>query len=161
VTGWEWKVRAIFGVTPGEWSEVRTFNVEPVDTDCPSMSGRVATVSGSWDGTTYRIGGLFTVAGAGPVDATVTVSGFTGPLHLALLGFNPQGGASTCNTEWLAQPVPWGPTTSAPTLTGHWDALLPGTYCLNVASSVPFPPNSSPPYSYPPPYSWDGTLSYP
>ena len=33
--GWCWKVRAKVGREWGEWSEVRCFDVEPLDTDCP------------------------------------------------------------------------------------------------------------------------------
>ena len=161
LTGWTWKVRAIVGTTPGEWTEPRTFNVEPVNTDCPSLPEEVASASGSWNGTTYHISGTFTVGSIGPVDATATVSGFAGPMHLSLLGFNPQGGANSCNEQWLPQPVPWGPTMSGSTITAHWDGVAPGMYCLIVASSEPFPPNSSPPYSYPPPYTWVGTITHP
>ena len=33
--GWEWKVQAEVNGAFGVFSEARTFNVEPVDTDCP------------------------------------------------------------------------------------------------------------------------------
>lgn len=33
-SGWTWKVKAFIGGTWREWSEIRTFNLEPVGTDC-------------------------------------------------------------------------------------------------------------------------------
>jgi hypothetical protein len=33
--GWRWRVRARFDDAWGEWSPERTFNVEPLNTDCP------------------------------------------------------------------------------------------------------------------------------
>ncbi len=33
--GWTWRVRAEVNGTWGDWSETRTFDVEPLDTDCP------------------------------------------------------------------------------------------------------------------------------
>jgi hypothetical protein len=36
--GWVWKVRAMVGGQWGEWSELRTFDVEPVDSDPPSLA---------------------------------------------------------------------------------------------------------------------------
>jgi hypothetical protein len=33
--GWRWKVRALVGDEWSEWSEERTFDVEPINTDCP------------------------------------------------------------------------------------------------------------------------------
>jgi hypothetical protein len=35
--GWKWKVRAEVNNVWGPWSEERSFDVEPVDTDCPSI----------------------------------------------------------------------------------------------------------------------------
>jgi len=35
--GWTWKVRAEVGGIWGAWSEIRTFDVEPVNTDPPSQ----------------------------------------------------------------------------------------------------------------------------
>ena len=32
--GWKWKVRAFSGGNWGEWSEIRTFDVELINTDC-------------------------------------------------------------------------------------------------------------------------------
>ncbi len=32
--GWQWRVRAVVNGGYGEWSELRTFTVEPVNTDC-------------------------------------------------------------------------------------------------------------------------------
>lgn len=126
------------------------------DATCaPVQSRHVISVSGSWDGTTFWFAGLFTVATAGPVDATVTVSGFTDPMRLVLLGFNPEGPqGNTCNMQWLPSPLPPGPTMSPPTITAHWDAILPGTYCLNVGWATAMWP-------YPPPYSWTATITYP
>jgi hypothetical protein len=34
LTGWAWKVKAYVGGEWREWTEERTFNLEPVDTDC-------------------------------------------------------------------------------------------------------------------------------
>jgi hypothetical protein len=115
---------------------------------------QVTTVTGSWKGTSYSFAELFTVPSNGPVDATATVSGYTGPLRLALLGFNPQGGTSTCSTVWLPTSLPPGPTMNPPKITAHWDGVPPGTYCLNVVStSTPL---------YPPlPYNWTATITYP
>lgn len=36
--GWRWRVRAFVNGAWSEWSEERTFDVEPVDTDCPVAS---------------------------------------------------------------------------------------------------------------------------
>ena len=38
-TGWTWKVRALVDGEEGEWSEVREFSVEPVDSDCEDDEG--------------------------------------------------------------------------------------------------------------------------
>lgn len=120
----------------------------------PTPSRHVITVTGSWNGTSYSFAGLFTVAMTGPVDAIATVSGYDGPLRLVLLGFNPEGPAgNTCNTQWLPTPLPRGPTMNPPTITAHWDAVPPATYCLNVVT--PFVP------PYPPPYNWTATITYP
>jgi len=129
------------------------------DAECQAIpSHRVVNVTGTWNGTSYSFSGLFTVSSTGPVDATVTVSATdpTWPLQLALLGYdaqapNPPG---TCSTLWLPTPLPPGPSMSPPTVSAHWDAVPPGTYCLNVVSSTPVPP-------YPPPYSWAATITYP
>lgn len=118
----------------------------------PTPSRRVITVTGFWDGASYWFAGLFTVASTGPVDATATVSGFTDPMRLALLGLSPQGGS--CGTQWLATDLPPGPTMDPPTITAHWDVVPPGTYCLNVVSVAGMPP-------YPPAYSWTATITYP
>lgn len=124
------------------------------DASCiPTLARQVITVTGFWNGTYFGFAGLFTVASTGPVDATATVSGYTDPLRLVLLGFNSQGGNSTCSTQWLPTPLPPGPTMTPPTITAHWDAVPPGTYCLNVVTpSVP---------PYPPPYNWTVTITYP
>lgn len=125
------------------------------DTSCvPTLARHEIAVNGSWNGTYYALGGLFTVAATGPVDATVTVTGFADPMRLGLLGYNPQGGASTCSTLWLPTPLPSGPTMNPPTVTAHWDAVPPGTYCLNAVTAAAVPP-------WPPPYSWTGTVTYP
>lgn len=34
--GWRWKVRALVNGAWGEWSTERTYDVEPLNTDCPS-----------------------------------------------------------------------------------------------------------------------------
>jgi hypothetical protein len=126
-----------------------------LDAAClPVPSRRVTTVTGSWNGTSYLFFGLFTVAATGPVDAEATVSGFTGPMRLALLGYNPQAQNSTCNTQWLPAVLPPGPTMDAPEITAHWGSVPPGTYCLNVVGTSPVPP-------FPPPYSWTVTIAYP
>jgi hypothetical protein len=39
--GWRWKVRAMVAGTWGEWSPERTFDVEPVNTDCPPYGRRL------------------------------------------------------------------------------------------------------------------------
>lgn len=121
-------------------------------------SRRVVTVTGSWNGTSYLFSGLFTVESTGPVDATATVSATdpTWPLHFGLLGYDPQAPnpPGTCSTLWLPTALPAGPTMNPPTIEAHWDAVPPGTYCLNVASSTPVPP-------YPPPYTWTATIIYP
>lgn len=44
--GWTWKVRAMAGGEWGEWSETRTFDVEPVNTDPPLPSSLPSTGSG-------------------------------------------------------------------------------------------------------------------
>ncbi|MGH8727108.1 MAG: TIR domain-containing protein [Burkholderiales bacterium] len=36
--GWQWKVRAQVGDDWGEWSKTRTFDVEPLDTDCKTVA---------------------------------------------------------------------------------------------------------------------------
>ena len=36
--GWIWKVRAFVNGEWGDWSEVRTFDVEPINTDCPLLN---------------------------------------------------------------------------------------------------------------------------
>lgn len=122
--------------------------------DCePVLSRTTITVTGRWDGSTYFLT-KFTVSSEGPVDATVTVNGFTGQMRLALLGYNPDAPVSTCSTAWLSIPVPIGPTMQTPTISAQWDAIPPGTYCLNVVTALPVPP-------YPAPYSWTGTVTYP
>lgn len=121
----------------------------------PTPIRRVIAVTGLWDGTTYWFAGLFTVASTGPVDATATVTGFTDPMRMALLGFNPQApGGNSCGTQWLPTPLPSGPTMNPPTITAHWDSVPPGTYCLNVVTATPVPP-------WPAPYSWTATITYP
>jgi len=44
--GWTWRVRALVGSEWGEWSETRTFDVEPVNTDPPAPSSLPSTGSG-------------------------------------------------------------------------------------------------------------------
>jgi len=44
--GWTWRVRAMVGSEWGEWSETRTFDVEPVNTDPPAPSSLPSTGSG-------------------------------------------------------------------------------------------------------------------
>ena len=129
------------------------------DADCQAVqSRRVTTATGSWNGTSFRFSGLLTIPSTGPVDATATVVGAdpTWPLRLVLLGYNPQAPTppGTCGTQWLPMPLPPGPAMSPPTITAHWDAVPPGTYCLNVTSSIPVPP-------FPPPYSWTVTITHP
>lgn len=125
------------------------------DASCvPTLARHEIAVTGSWNRTYFALGGLFTVASTGPVDATVTVTGFADPMRVVLLGYNPQGGASTCSTVWLPTPLPSGPAMSPPTVTAHWDAVPPGTYCLNAVTATPVPP-------WPPSYSWTGTVTYP
>jgi hypothetical protein len=129
------------------------------DADCrPVVSRQVGSLEGRWDGTSYWFEGLFTVASTGPVDAVATISGAdsTWPLRLALLGYSagapsPPG---SCSTNWLPTELPVGPTMYPPTVTAHWDAIPPGTYCLNVVSAQPVPP-------YPDPYTWSVTITYP
>jgi len=118
----------------------------------PIPSRRVTTVTGTWDGTSFLFAGLFTVASTGPVDAVATVSGFTDPMRLVLLGFNPQD--SSCGTQWLPAVLPLGPTMDPPEITAHWEAVPPGTYCLNVVGTIPVPP-------FPPPYTWTVTITHP
>src|SRR5688572_22500699 len=62
------------------------------DETCRPVESRRFQVTGNWDGASFIFAGLFTVASGGPVDAVVTVSATdpTWPLHLALLGYNPQ-----------------------------------------------------------------------
>ena len=124
----------------------------------PVESRRSLGVTGNWGGTSFSFAGLFTVASPGPVDAVANVSATDGtwPLHLALLGYNPlaPNPPGSCSTLWLPAVLPAGPTMHPPTITAHWDAVPPGTYCLNVVSSNPVPP-------YPPPYGWTATITYP
>ena len=115
----------------------------------PVTTRRTITVTGLWNGTSYLFFGLFTVTSAGPVDATATVAGFTGSMHLALLGFN----NNICSTFNLPAPLANGPEMNAPTISAHWDTVPPGTYCLNVVPTATVPP--------PPPYSWTATITYP
>ena len=119
----------------------------------PVLSRRVVTVTGTWDGTSYHFSGLFTVAYEGPVDAVATVTGHTGLMRLGLLGYK-AGEPSSCSTYWLPEPIPPGPSMNTPTITGHFDDVPPGTYCLNVVKGTTVPP-------YPPPYSWTATITYP
>jgi hypothetical protein len=124
----------------------------------PVESRRSIQVTGNWTGTSFFFNGLFTVTSTGPVDAiaNVTATDPAWPLHLALLGHNPQAPnpPGTCSTLWLPALLPAGPTALPPTVSAHWDEVPPGTYCLNVVSSSFVPP-------YPPPYSWTATITYP
>jgi hypothetical protein len=119
----------------------------------PVPARRTITVTGEWNGTSYRFYGLFTVAYRGPVDATAVVDGYVGEMRLGLLGYK-AGEANSCSTVWLPEPLPPGPHMNTPTITAHWDDVPPGTYCLNVVSTTPAPP-------WPPPYSWTATITYP
>lgn len=122
--------------------------------DCePVLSRTTVTATGRWTGSTYFLS-KFTVSSEGPVDAIATVSGFTGQMRLALLGYNPNAPVSTCSTAWLSIPVPIGPTMQTPTISAQWDEIPAGTYCLNVVTAAPVPP-------YPEPYSWTATITYP
>ena len=122
--------------------------------DCDAGAPRATLdTSGRWDGTNrYEFADLFTVGSVGPVDATTTVTGFTGSMYLALLGFDPATGM--CREEFTPTPIPRGPVMETPTITAHWDAVPVGTYCLNVVGAAPAPP-------YPPAYTWTATITYP
>ena len=124
------------------------------DDSCNAVTARhTITVSGSWDGNaSFFFSGLFTVSSEGPVDANATVTGFSGEMRLALLGFDASSG--TCSTIWLPEPLPAGPGMNTPTITAHWDLVPAGTYCLNVVQTAPVPP-------WPGPYSWTATITYP
>jgi hypothetical protein len=124
------------------------------DSECePVPSRRVITVTGQWDGTSYHFYGLFTVAYEGPVDAVATVTGYSGLMRVGLLGYK-AGEPSSCSTYWLPKPIPPGPAMNTPVITGHFDDVPPGTYCLNVVKGTTVPP-------YPPPYSWTVSITYP
>lgn len=127
--------------------------------DCrPVLARQATTVTGTWNGTSSSFSGLFTVTKTGPVDATAIVSDAdpAWPLRLVLLGYNPVGTnpPGTCSTLWLPTELSPGPAANPPTITAQWDAVAPGTYCLNVASAVPVPP-------YPAPFSWTATIMHP
>lgn len=125
------------------------------DGDCEPVQSRTTTaVSGRWTGTVYYLSRFTVSAAGGPVDASLTVTGFEGEMRIALLGYNPAAPVSTCSTEWLAIPTPIGPGMETPTISARWDDIPAGTYCLNVVTTTPVPP-------YPEPYSWTGTVTYP
>ena len=124
------------------------------DAECrATVSAQLITVTGAWNGTAFLFYQLFTVTNAGPVDAVVTVSGFSEPMRLALLGYNAQ--THTCSLNWPGTPLPISPAMNPPVITAHWEDVPAGTYCLNV---VPLAPVSAIP---PPPYSWSATITYP
>jgi hypothetical protein len=118
----------------------------------------MSTLSGMCQGTdtapVCTIPGTFTVANIGAVDATAVVSGFDGPMALAILGYDadPTTGG-TCSVVFLTAPLPTGSVTTAPIVTGHWDTVPAGTYCLNVAP-VPVP-------DIIPQYTWTVTVDHP
>jgi hypothetical protein len=124
----------------------------------PAPVRTMSTLSGICQGTynapLCTFTGTVTVASAGAVDATATVSGFAGPMALVILGYNagPATGG-TCSTQFLTTPLSTSAVTTAPIITGHWDSVPVGTYCLNVAP-VPVPEIIQP-------YTWTVTVTHP
>ena len=123
------------------------------DAHCrPIASRQVTTVSGSWNGTAYLFNQLFTTGSVGVVDAEARVSGFSGDMRLALLGYDPN--TNTCSSFFPGPPLPVGDAMAAPLITGHWENVPAGTYCLNVVAAAAAPPS-------PPPYNWTATVTHP
>jgi hypothetical protein len=123
------------------------------DAHCrPIASREVTTVSGSWNGTTYLFNQLFTTGSVGVVDAEARVSGFSGDMRLALLGYDPS--TNTCSFFFPGPPLPVGDAMAAPLLTAHWENVPAGTYCLNVVPAAGTLPS-------PPPYHWTATITHP
>ena len=118
--------------------------------DCTSTASvRVITVTGRWTGSSYLFDQLFTLAAAGTVDATATVTGITEPLRLALLTYSP-----VTNTCGFTGTFPVSAASTPPVLSGQWEEVPAGTYCLNVVLDRSTPP-------VPAPYQWTATISYP
>ena len=118
--------------------------------DCTiTASVRVITVTGRWTGSSYLFDQLFTLAAAGTVDVTATVTGITEPLRLALLTYNP-----VTNTCGFTGAIPSSAASTPPVISAHWENVPAGTYCLNVVLGRSVPP-------VPAPYQWSATISYP
>jgi hypothetical protein len=123
-----------------------------------SVSVSVTSVSGTCQGTRASVRcsftGTFTVAAAGAVDASATVTGVSGQMALVMLGYNPASTTgTTCSAQFLTMPLPTSAVGNAPVVTGHWDSVPVGAYCLSAAI-VPVPDTI-------PPYSWTATLTHP
>ena len=120
-----------------------TNRAEEVNQSIP-VDRRTQVFNGRWNGSAYAAVGSFTVQAAGPVDATVRVSGISSGVRLVWLGFNPADNQSPCSTRWLTTQIPSSPYLSAAISTWHWDSVPPGSYCLNVVTDL----------NPPPPYEW-------
>lgn len=62
-TGWTWKIRSYIDGEWGDWSDLRTFMVEPVNVDCPPSTGKVLInpfISIDNNGTEYNLLGTKT-----------------------------------------------------------------------------------------------------
>jgi serine/threonine protein kinase len=120
-----------------------TNRAEEVTQSIP-VDRRTQVFNGRWNGSAYAAIGSFTVQTAGPVDATLQVSGISSGVRLVWLGFNPADNQSPCSTRWLTTQIPSSPYLSAARATWHWDSVPPGSYCLNVVTDL----------NPPPPYEW-------
>jgi hypothetical protein len=160
---WSSSNTAVATVTSSGLLKVLQVGAADITATYQSVSGRlsvslsVTSVSGTCQGTRDAVRcafmGTFTVAAAGAVDASATVTGFSGQMGLVILGYNPASTTgSTCSTQFLTTPLPVSAVSTTPVISGHWDSVPVGAYCMNV-SIVPVPDTI-------PPYSWTATVTH-